>query len=98
MIEIAAWALVLLAIADWGATVTLVRAALEEQEPALEERATVAVVLTLAATGAAGLAVAFLARIQLGSDFRTFVLIAVLLLISLPQLLWYWAYRVGRFR
>lgn len=98
MIELAAWALVLLAIADWGATVKLVQAALEVREAAIEERATISIVLTIAATVAAGLAVAFLAKIQLPPGLGTTALIGVLLLISVPQLVWYAAYRSGRFR
>ena len=98
MIEIAAWALVLLAIADWGATVSLIRAALRLRVPALEERATVSVVLTLAATGAAVLSIAFLAHFTLPPGVGTLILVGVLLLISVPQLLWYACYRAGRFR
>ena len=98
MIEIAAWALVLLAIADWGATFALVRGALAVKEAALEERATVSVILTFAATVAALLAVAFLAKIQLPPGLGTLALIGVLLLISVPQLVWYAAFRAGRFR
>ena len=97
-IEVWAWALVLLAIADWGATVSLVRGAMRLRESALVERAVAAVVLTLAATGAGLLSLAFLAHFQLPQGLGTAILVAVLLLISLPQLVWYAAYKSGRFR
>ena len=97
-IEVWAWLLVILAIADWGATVTLVRAALRIHESALEERATAAVILTIAASGAGLLSLAFLAKIQLPAGLGTALLVAILLLVSLPQLIWYAAYRNGRFR
>ena len=50
-----------------------------------------------AATGAAILSAAFLAGTQLPADIGTAILVGVLLAISLPQLLWYAAYRAGRF-
>lgn len=93
----AAWALVILAVADWFATVKLVQAALRVKEAALEERATISVILTVAASGAAFLAAAFLARVSLPPGLGTLILVGILLLISVPQLLWYAAYRLGRF-
>ena len=98
MIELVAWALVLLAIADWGATVSLVRAARRVHEAALRERAITSIILTLAATGAAVLSLAFLTHVRLPDGLGTIILAAVLMLISLPQLVWYAAYRQGRFR
>jgi len=97
-LDIAAWGLVLLAIADWGATVRLVAAALSVKGAALEERATISVILSVAATIAAVMAIAFLAHFQWPDGVGTLLLIAALSMISLPQLLWYAAYRAGRFR
>lgn len=97
-IEVWAWALVLLAIADWGATVSLIRAARQVREPALRERAIISIILSLAASGAAGLSLAFLAHFKLPEGLGTAILITVLLAISLPQLIWYAAFRRGHFR
>lgn len=92
------WALIGLAVVDWGATVILVRAALRLREPALEERATTSVMLTVGATGAAVLAAGYLAGFKL-PDGVSFVFIAgALLILSVPQLVWAVAFLRGAFR
>jgi drug/metabolite transporter (DMT)-like permease len=97
-LDIAAWGLVLLAVADWGATVRLIAAALKVKGAALEERAMISVILSVAASIAAIMSLAYLAHFQWPPGVGTLLLLVALMLISLPQLLWYAAYRAGRFK
>ena len=97
MSEAIAWAFVLLAIADIGATVSLVRAARKEQVAALTERAIASILLTLAASCIAVLSIAFLVHVKLPVDIATVVFVGALVLISVPQLIWYGLYKSGRF-
>ncbi len=92
------WLLVVLALIDWAATVTLVRASARSNEPALEERAIAAVILTFAASLIALLALAFILNFDVPSDVGTTMLIGSLLLLSAPQLVWVLAYELGQFR
>lgn len=92
------WLLVGLALIDWVATVTLVRASARSNEAALEERATAAVILTFAASLIALLALAFIFDIKVPGDIGTAMLIGSLLLLSVPQLVWVVAYEFGRFQ
>lgn len=96
--DVAAWALIVLAVIDWFATRELIRSALIVKEPALEERATVSTILTIAATAGAFLAAAYLAHIRLVAIFTSTLLIGALIALSLPQIIWWVAYKVGRFR
>jgi len=91
------WLLVGLAIVDLVTTGTLVRAAIRDAEPALRERAIAAVILTVAAWLFAGLALAFILGIKLPDGVGTAALLAGLLIISLPQIVWWAAYRRGQF-
>lgn len=89
--------LILLAIADWTATVVLVRGALRLKYVALQERAGVAVMLSLMALGLACLGAARLLHAAVSPDVTTGIIIAVFLGISVPQLVWLVAYLRGRF-
>ncbi len=91
------WLLVGLAIIDWIATLRLVRASAGSNEAALEERATAAVILTFAASLVALLAIAFIFNVTLPDGVGTAALIGALLAISVPQLIWVFAYELGRF-
>ena len=93
-----AWILIAAAVADWGATVALVRGANRLHEAALNERATASVILTVVASGAALLSAFYLLRVVLPPDWWSGALVALFLLVSVPQLVWYVAYRSGRFR
>jgi hypothetical protein len=84
-------------VPGWVFTVILVRAALRLREPSLQERATAAVILSTSATCIAIPSAAYLQKISLGG-FGTLILIAGLLLVSLPQIVWGVAYLAGRFR
>ena len=95
---IIAVALIALAAADIAVTIVLVRAARRLAEPALEERATVAVILTFIAGLWAIVALAYLASVPLDVGLSTLLLVLVSALVSLPQLIWFAGYWAGRFR
>lgn len=97
-LDVVSGLLILLALADWWATVILVRAALAIREAAIEERATTAVILTLGATATAFLAAVRLLRIDILPGLGTALLIAALVAVSVPQLIWAVAYWRGQFR
>lgn len=92
------WILVILAVIDWLATTTLIRAALREKEAALEERATAALILTFAASLVAFLALAYVFNVTVTDGLGTAALIGALMLLSVPQLLWLAAYERGQFQ
>jgi hypothetical protein len=96
--QVPALLLILLAILDTIVTVLLVRAAQQVNEPALEERATASIVLTLAAICTAVLAAAYLGDFDLNRTTGTILLFAGLILISVPQLVWFVAYVKGAFK
>ena len=98
MTDAISWLLIFLALADWGASVILVRAALAIRGAALEERATTAVVLTIGATAASVLAIANLTGQRFPDAFVLLLLTAALVALSVPQLVWSGAYLMGRFR
>ena len=97
-IDMLAWLLILLAVVDLIVTVFLVSATRSVHEPALTERATASVILTSAALLWAILGVVYLLDITLVSPVGTMLLFGGLLLISLPQLIWFVAYWRGVFR
>lgn len=98
MTDVVAVLLVILAILDWGATVTLVRGALSVHEPALDERATASVILTIGATMAAILAVIVLLDLDAGDGIWLLLLTIGLGALSLPQVVWVVAYWRGQFQ
>jgi hypothetical protein len=97
-LQFASVALVVAAVFDWFATADLVRAARRLNEPALSERAIASFVLTIIATGIAVLALAYLAGVSLPSVVVSVLLVGGLLAVSLPQFVWWIAYRQGRFK
>ncbi len=96
VVDVISLALIVLALADWFATMILVRAARSLREPALAERAGTSVVLSIGASGAAILGIAQLLRVQHGAAL--WLLTVGLVALSLPQLIWCIAYFTGRFR
>ena len=86
-----------LAVADWIAAVILVRGALRTRWVALQERAGTAVILAVLASGIAVLAVSRVTGLSLPAPVPQVILSAVLVLLSLPSLLWLIAYLRGRF-
>ncbi len=90
-------ALIVLAALDLAVTVVLVRGALRLKYVALEERATVSTVLSLMALGLAALGAARLLHVTVSPDLTTIIIVLVFLGISVPQLVWGWAYLTGRF-
>lgn len=97
-LRLASIALVVLAVFDWVATVTLWRAARVIHEIALTERAAASLILTIAATAIGVLSLAYLLGVRLASPFPTLLLIVGLVLLSVPQLVWLAAYVRGKFR
>ena len=93
--EMLAWMLIILAGADAAVTAFLVTR--DSREPAFRERATVSIILTVAAVLWSILAIGYLLDIPLGV-FGTALLFGGLLLISVPQLIWFVAYWRGAFR
>ena len=90
--------LIVLALLDGLVTAVLIRAARRQPEPALEERATMSFVLTVAAAFVALLAAAYLRDIDLPQATGTVILFGGLILISVPQLVWFVAYARGAFK
>lgn len=93
----AAVTLVVAPAIDWVASAILIRAAQRLNEPALAERATASVILTIAATCIAIPSAAFVVKANLGG-VGTIILIGGLLLVTLPQLVWLVSYWRGHFR
>ena len=93
------WARVfaVLAVIDVAVTIELVRASRRVREPVLAERAGVSVMLTLFATAVALLSVAYLVDISVPSSISGPITLGALAVLSVPQLVWYLAYRTGRF-
>mgnify|MGYP001575503927 FL=1 len=98
MIQLAAGVLVVLAVADIFVTRGLVRAARALNEPALTERALASVILTIVASAVAVLAAAFLLGVRIPVPWNSIILIGGFMLVSVPQIVWWVAYRRGRFR
>jgi hypothetical protein len=90
--------LILLAVVDIIVTGFLIVKARQYHEPALGERAIVSVVLTTAAVFMALLSAAYLVDVALPSPIATALLVAGVLLISAPQLIWTVLYWRGTFR
>jgi hypothetical protein len=97
-LQLPATLLIVLAVFDVIVTAILVLAARRLKETALEERATASVVLTLAAVLVAILAGAYLGEFDLPTGTGTILLFGGLILISVPQLVWFVAYARGAFK
>jgi hypothetical protein len=90
--------LFLLPVPGWVATIILVTAA--RRRPAitsLSERATMAVLLSGAASAVAFLASARLAGRPIPPDTAALILIATCIAVSAPQLYWLWKFSRGEF-
>lgn len=96
--DVIAWLLVVLAAVDVSVTVVLVRAARRLNEPALAERATISILLTIGGVALAILGAARLVELRLPPTLAFWLLIGVFVIVSLPQLVWFALYRLGRFR
>lgn len=96
--DIVSWLLILLAAIDVMVTTVLVRASRRLHEPALEERATVSMVLTFGGLSAAALGAAHLIGVDLPVELSIALFLTVLVVMSAPQLVWYVAFRLGRFQ
>jgi hypothetical protein len=90
--------LILLAVADVHVTIFLVRKARQNHEPALGERAIVSVILTTAAVLMAALSAAYLIDLAFPTPVGTALLVAGVVLISAPQLIWAALYWRGTFQ
>ena len=90
--------LVPLAVANVGSTVILVLAARRHHWPALQERATVAVVLAVVAIAAALVGLVRLRLLDLDPEVSLGVIAIGLALISVPSILWLIAFLAGRFK
>lgn len=93
---VAALLLVLL-VADWSAVVMMLRIRRAARRPntALASRHLTAILISLAATIAGGLAVAQLLRRDVDGVTETWAIAAVFVLMSLPQVHWLWLYWRG---
>lgn len=96
--DLLAYMFIALAIGDVLITWRLLVAARRVKEPALAERASVSIILTCAAGTIAGLSIAHLTGRTMDGPLPNFMLTLGLFLISLPQYVWYIAYRLGRFQ
>ena len=95
--DVISWLLILLAILDVAVTAILIRASRRLHEPALDERATVSAVLTFGGLSAAALGAAHLLGFDLPIELSIALFVTVLVVMSAPQLVWYVAFRTGRF-
>lgn len=87
-----------LAVIDVAVTIQLVRASRRIHEPVLTERASVSVMLTLFASAIAMLSGAYLIDVVVPAPITGPIILGALAIISVPQIVWYAAYRTGRFR
>jgi len=90
--------LVILAVLGWISTAILIRAARKLPEPALLERAAVAITLSVGATLVAIIAGAALTRASLPPGFAFAFLVGACVLLNLPQLVWVTVLATGRFK
>ena len=97
ILDAVAYVLIACAAVNVTSTVVLVRAAMRHHWPALEERATVAFVLAIAAVGAAVLGFARLRILDLPSEASLGLIAVGLMLVSVPSVIWAIAYWTGRF-
>lgn len=90
--------LMFLAACDWIFTAMIYIAARQMKEPALTERATVSVILSLVATIAAVLGAARLGFVMLPPGWAVACLALGLVLVSVPQFVWVIGLALGRFK
>lgn len=97
-LEFAAWGLLLLAIADVGCTLSMIRGANRERATVLTERAIAASLMTVTSVSGAILALAFLTHVKFGADGVTVLLVSGYACAALPQLIWFSLMRRGNFQ
>ncbi len=97
ILDAVAYLLIAFAAVNVISTFVLVRAALRHHWPALEERATVAVVLAVVAVGAACLGLVRLHILNLSNEVSLGIIAVGLMLVSVPSVIWAFAYWTGRF-
>lgn len=90
--------LIALAACDWLLTAILFNAAHRLKEPALTERATASIILTIIATIGAVLGGSVLGLIRFPSGISTAMLSVGFVLVSVPQFIWAIGLVTGRFR
>lgn len=95
--DVLAVVLIALVVIDWAATRILVIGARRLKYPALSERAGVSTILSVLASGLALLSALYLLGVKTPPIVSGFVIIAVFLGISLPQVVWAIQYIRGRF-
>ena len=96
LLDVMAVLLLLLLVADWAATVVMLR--LRRAAPsntALASRTLTAMLISVAATVAGGLSVAHLVGAPLPSAVMTASIVGAFVLMSLPQVHWLWIYWRG---
>lgn len=98
MTDVVAMLLILLAGFDWIATSMLIRGARHVHEPALEERATAATIMTFGATAAAVASVIVLLDLEATDGVWLLLFTVGFVALSVPQLIWATAYWRGGFR
>lgn len=97
ILDAIAFVLIAFAAVNVISTSVLIRAALRHHWPALEERATVAAVLAVAAVGGAALGLARLRLLDLPPGVSLALMAVGLVLISVPSIVWLFAYWTGQF-
>lgn len=90
--------LIALAACDWLATAVIYIAARRLQEPALTERATTSVILSIVGSIAAILGAVRLGYITLPNGTAVGLLAFALILVSAPQFIWLGGLILGKFR
>lgn len=89
--------LVVLAVLDWGVALYLVAAAWKHRWAALIDRALTAVILAASATIAAILGLNRVVPLGLPPDVAILLLVVAIVLVSVPAVLWLYAYLAGKF-
>jgi len=89
----------LLVVFDWSATAAMWRLrSAAPQNTALASRTLTSFLLSVAATLAAGLAVAELARASVAPQAMSAIVAVVFVLMSIPQVHWLWLYWKGNWQ
>jgi hypothetical protein len=93
-----AWALILLAVGDILISGTAITLARRHPNPALIDRAATSLLETIAATSLAGLSAAFIIGYVLAPGLVSVLFVGALILISVPNYVWFTQWLFGRFR
>jgi len=90
--------LIALSAMDWVLTAMIYLAARRVAEPALTERATASIILSIVASIAAVLGASRLGVFHVDNGTAVGLLVIALVLVSLPQVIWSLSLATGRFR